>query len=126
MRYDNVDFIGKPDSGYAVLLVNNDTSAAPKPFDEAVERLVKRAAAAAVQPGNGLLGRAEAQFDPTNENIYGLAQCTRDLQPLACSQCLATALEALPGYCQSRVGCQINYSSCTIRYETYPFYSPAY
>uniref|UniRef100_J3MQ67 Gnk2-homologous domain-containing protein n=1 Tax=Oryza brachyantha TaxID=4533 RepID=J3MQ67_ORYBR len=54
-------------------------------------------------------GRGDAVF-------YGLAQCRGD--------CRSTATSKLGQLCGGAQGCRIDYSSCWVRYEIYPFYFP--
>ncbi|XP_072976458.1 cysteine-rich repeat secretory protein 55 [Typha angustifolia] len=123
MRYDTDNFVGQSDTSYALILINVENATNPEAFDKAVGKLMRKVEADAVVPGNGGLGREEAKFTPYI-TIYGLAQCTRDLQPLTCAQCLSAAVELFPDYCRFRKGCRVLYSSCTVRYEIYPFYFP--
>ncbi|RZC47241.1 hypothetical protein C5167_040183 [Papaver somniferum] len=58
------------------------------------------------------------------ETLYTVVQCTRDLSKLACSQCLATAVENFAGFCKDKKGCRAIYSSCFVRYELYPIVYP--
>uniref|UniRef100_J3LMH9 Gnk2-homologous domain-containing protein n=1 Tax=Oryza brachyantha TaxID=4533 RepID=J3LMH9_ORYBR len=119
MRYENENFIGQTDSDVGVILVNTQTMDNGKAFQKAVGKVVGKAPPA----GSGGLGRAKDQYTPF-VTVYGLAQCTRDLSPLGCAQCLSTAVSRFGDYCGAQQGCQINYSSCRVRYEIYPFYFP--
>lgn len=123
LRYDNDNFIGQSDTSYAIILINVDNATDPEAFDKAAGKLLRKAADDAAAAGNEGLGREQAQFTPYI-TIYALAQCTRDLQPLVCAQCLASAVETVPNYCMFRKGCRVLYSSCMVRYEIYPFYFP--
>ncbi|KAG2541719.1 hypothetical protein PVAP13_9NG696500 [Panicum virgatum] len=123
MRYENADFIGQADMDAGVILVNVQAVDNAKAFEKAVAKVVGKATAQASAAGSAGLGRGRDQYTPF-VTVYGLAQCTRDLAPLACAQCLSTAVSRFGGYCGARQGCQINYSSCRVRYEIYPFYFP--
>ena len=124
MRYENADFVGQADTDAGVILVNVQAADNAKAFEKAVAKAVGKATAQASAAGSAGLGRGrEDQYTPF-VTVYGLAQCTRDLAPLACAQCLSTAVSRFGGYCGARQGCQINYSSCRVRYEIYPFYFP--
>ncbi|KAF0904205.1 hypothetical protein E2562_032983 [Oryza meyeriana var. granulata] len=123
MRYENENFVGQTDTDAGVILVNVQAMDNGKAFQKAVGKVVGKATAQAAAVGSGGLGRAKDQYTPF-VNIYGLAQCTRDLAPLACAQCLSTAVSRFGEYCGAQQGCQINYSSCRVRYEIYPFYFP--
>ncbi|CAM0872533.1 unnamed protein product [Alopecurus aequalis] len=123
MQYDNTDFAGQADTGAGVILVNVQGEDNPKAFEKAVGKVMGKAAAQASASGSAGLGSAKDQYTPF-VTIYGLAQCTRDLAPLSCAQCVSTALSKFGDFCGAQQGCQINYSSCRVRYEIYPFYFP--
>ncbi|KAK3135213.1 hypothetical protein QOZ80_5BG0416150 [Eleusine coracana subsp. coracana] len=55
--------------------------------------------------------------------IYGMAQCTRDLDDDGCDRCLRTAVGAIPKCCEGKQGGQINYRTCSVRFEVEPFYN---
>ncbi|KAG8096542.1 hypothetical protein GUJ93_ZPchr0013g37366 [Zizania palustris] len=123
MRYENTNFVGQTDTDAGVILVNVQSMDNPKAFQKAVGKAVGKATAQAAAAGSSGLGRSKDQYTPF-VSIYGLAQCTRDLAPLACAQCLSTAVSRFGQYCGAAQGCQINYSSCRVRYEIYPFFFP--
>ncbi|XP_039136776.1 cysteine-rich repeat secretory protein 55-like [Dioscorea cayenensis subsp. rotundata] len=123
MRFNTNNFIGKADTGYAVIYINVENATDPERFDVEVGSLMSKVREKAVVAGNGGLGRGKSEFTPY-VTIYGLAQCTRDLEPLPCAQCLSSAVEKFPEYCRYRKGCQVLYSSCIVRYEVYPFFYP--
>ncbi|KAF8683708.1 hypothetical protein HU200_044638 [Digitaria exilis] len=123
MRYENANFIGQVDTDAGVILVNVQALDNGKAFEKAVGKVVRKATAQATAAGSAGLGRDKDQYTPFVA-IYGLAQCTRDLAPLSCAQCLSTAVSRFGDYCRAQQGCQINYSSCRVRYEIYPFYFP--
>nr|ACG28478.1 serine/threonine kinase-like protein [Zea mays] len=123
MRYENANFFGQADTDAGVILVNVQAMDNPKAFEKAVGKVMGKATAQASAAGSAGLGRDKEQYTPF-VSIYGLAQCTRDLTPLTCAQCLSTALSRFGDYCGAQQGCQINYSSCRVRYEIYPFYFP--
>ncbi|MQL67839.1 hypothetical protein Taro_000120 [Colocasia esculenta] len=122
-RFDNENFVGQADTGYGVIYVNTESAENPAAFDKAAGKLMTSVRAKASVAGNRGLGRGKVQFSPY-VTIYALADCTRDLSPLSCAQCLAAAVGKFPDYCEYRKGCQVNYSSCRARYEVYPFYFP--
>jgi hypothetical protein len=123
MRYDTVNFVGQSDTGFLTILYNVQNATDPDAFDKVVRKLVNKANSDVVSAGSGSLGREKASFTEYI-TIYALAQCTRDLQPLDCAQCLSSTLQYFPIYCSHRQGCRILYTSCMVRYEIYPFYFP--
>lgn len=58
-------------------------------------------------------------------DIYGVAQCTRDLSGSDCYICLDQAIMQISSCCMNRQGGNVYYPSCNIRYEVYAF-KPAY
>lgn len=124
VRYLDTNFIGQADTGSGVVYVNVQAAADnPRAFAKSVGKALRKATAQA--SGSGGLGRAKELHTPFVV-VYGLAQCTGDLAPLACAQCLSETLSRFGSYCGggAQLGCQINYSSCRLRYEIYPFYFP--
>jgi Salt stress response/antifungal len=123
MRYDTDNFVGQSDTSFATILYNTQNATDPDAFDKAVSKLVNKANSDAVSAGSGSLGREKTKFTQYI-TIYALAQCTRDLQPLQCAQCLSATLQYFPIYCSHRQGCRVLYTSCMVRYEIYPFFFP--
>ncbi|KAK1288079.1 Cysteine-rich repeat secretory protein 55 [Acorus calamus] len=124
VRYNTQNFIGELDTGYGIFYYNTENVTDPKAFDKRLGALMDDVEAQAVKPGNRGLGKGEAKVSPF-VTVYGLVQCTQDLEPLLCAQCAATAVGTVfPEYCLHRKGCRVLYSSCYVRYEIYPFFFP--
>ncbi|XP_040380541.1 cysteine-rich repeat secretory protein 55-like [Oryza brachyantha] len=123
MRYDDVDFRGLPDTGYALVLLNTQNATDPEAFDRAQRKVMARVAADAGSDGGGGLARETARVEK-GVSIYGLGWCTRDITAADCGLCVAQAVAEMPNYCRFRRGCRVLYSSCMARYETYPFFFP--
>lgn len=64
----------------------------------------------------------EASFG-RNQMLYGLGQCTTDLQSAQCETCLKNAIGTFPTCCNGAGGARALLASCSIRYELYPFYT---
>ncbi|KAF5182982.1 Cysteine-rich repeat secretory protein [Thalictrum thalictroides] len=58
-----------------------------------------------------------------NMTIYALVECTPDLSPLQCRDCLNGTSEKLPECCSGRIGGRVLRPSCNFRYETSQFYN---
>nr|CAD1837474.1 unnamed protein product [Ananas comosus var. bracteatus] len=56
-------------------------------------------------------------------NIYGLVQCTRDLSPADCFDCLTNCIKSIPNCCENRIGGRVFGNNCNIRFESTPFYN---
>uniref|UniRef100_A0A1D1XH13 Cysteine-rich repeat secretory protein 55 n=1 Tax=Anthurium amnicola TaxID=1678845 RepID=A0A1D1XH13_9ARAE len=127
LRYDTRDFAGQLDVGYGIFYINTENvtedAGEQERFDRELGKVMGRVRAMAVAPANRGLGRAQTDFTPL-VTVYALGQCTRDLPPLGCAQCVAIAVANFPNFCRHRKGCRALYSSCYVRYEIYPFFFP--
>ncbi|CAN6336092.1 unnamed protein product [Urochloa humidicola] len=124
LRYSDADFLGLPDTGYELILINTmNATDDPAAFDRAERKLMARVAAEAGAAAAGGLVRETARFG-SETTIYGLGWCTRDITAADCGLCVAQAVAEMPNYCRFRRGCRVLYSSCMARYETYPFFFP--
>ena len=54
--------------------------------------------------------------------LYGLAQCTRDINTTSCYNCLFDLWSMIQECCQEKVGWRALGPNCNIRYERYRFY----
>ncbi|KAG8063628.1 hypothetical protein GUJ93_ZPchr0003g17559 [Zizania palustris] len=121
MRYRKADFVGQLDTDAGVILVSVVTMDNPKKFQEAVRKAMGKAMAQVAEAFPDGMGRVKVKYTPS-VNIYGLAECSPDLESAACAQCLSTAVSRFNETCGAAQGCQINYSSCRVRYEIHPFF----
>lgn len=125
LRYDDADFVGLPDTGHTLILINTMNATGDlAAFDRAERSLMARVAETAGDPASAGLARKTAKFGSEGTTIYGLGWCTRDIAAADCGLCVAQAVAELPNYCRFRRGCRVLYSSCMARYETYPFFFP--
>ncbi|KAK6937872.1 Gnk2-homologous domain [Dillenia turbinata] len=123
LRYDTQDFIGQVDTAVGLFYINVENVTDPKTFNKKLGSLLDDVESEATKPENKGLGKGETQLSPFI-TLYALAQCTRDLPPLSCAQCIAIAVGNFPTFCPDRKGCRALYSSCYVRYELYPFFFP--
>ncbi|GJN36301.1 hypothetical protein PR202_gb25148 [Eleusine coracana subsp. coracana] len=123
MRYDDADFLGLPDTGYTLILLNTMNASNPVAFDRAERKLMARVAKRAGDGEEAGLVRETEKLDGTT-TIYGLGWCTKDISTQSCGLCVAQAVAEMPNYCTYRRGCRVIYTSCMARYETYPFFFP--
>jgi hypothetical protein len=56
------------------------------------------------------------------ENIYAMAQCSRDLAEHSCLTCLKGLISYIPTCCDKKVGGRMLSLSCSLRYEIYSFF----
>ncbi|PKI43607.1 hypothetical protein CRG98_035983 [Punica granatum] len=123
LRYSLENFFSKVDTSFGIFYYNVDNVTDPKTFNKELGDLMDRIESQAVRPKNGGLGKGESKLSPFI-TLYALVQCTRDLAPLSCAQCLAIAVGNFPNFCDDRKGCRVLYSNCYVRYELYPFFFP--
>uniref|UniRef100_A0A0C9RJF6 TSA: Wollemia nobilis Ref_Wollemi_Transcript_14652_2207 transcribed RNA sequence n=1 Tax=Wollemia nobilis TaxID=56998 RepID=A0A0C9RJF6_9CONI len=61
--------------------------------------------------------------DSSKEDIYGLVECLRDLSAVECRTCLSIGFYHLYPCCAQKQGAEALLGSCTLRFETYPFFN---
>ncbi|KAK4439298.1 Cysteine-rich receptor-like protein kinase [Sesamum alatum] len=122
LRYSNEPLYGIQTNDPGVILRNSFNVSSAQPFGEdrttLLDDLRRRAA------NGSSLQKAAAGFRNTSdsETIYGLLQCTPDLSPENCDNCLIRASQAR-SCCVTARGMRILLPSCNLRYELYPFYN---
>ena len=57
------------------------------------------------------------------QRLYALVQCTKDLSPLTCGECLGYYISLTRDMCLPRQGARINDGSCFLRYEVFSFFN---
>jgi hypothetical protein len=123
LRYNNKSFAGQVDTSFGIFYWNVDNVSDPDNFNKYLGALMDEIKKQAVEPKNEGLGKGETKVSQF-VTLYALVQCTRDLSPLDCAQCLAIAVGNFETFCNNRKGCRVLYSSCYVRYELYPFFFP--
>lgn len=123
LRYSNKSFVGEVDTSFGILYGNVANVTDPEKFKKELGALVDEIRAQAVEPRNQGLGKGETKLSEL-VTLYALVQCTRDLSPVNCAQCVAIAVGNFENFCDNRKGCRVLYSSCYVRYELYPFFFP--
>lgn len=106
--------------------VNKPTAAATS-LDALVDHLVNKtvAQAAASDIPTRKMSTGEAVFDDEGGQrmkIYSLVQCTPDLTPAECSQCLKQEMDILELRLPGALGERVAGVRCNVRFEVYPFY----
>ncbi|KZV25736.1 cysteine-rich repeat secretory protein 55-like [Dorcoceras hygrometricum] len=124
LKYDTAKFFGQVDTSYGVFFWNVANVTDPDVFNKKLSTLVDQIKSEAVKlPGSRGLGKGETEISAF-ETLYALVQCTRDLSPINCAQCLSVAIGNFGTYCNDKKGCRVLYGSCYVRYELYPFFFP--
>jgi hypothetical protein len=76
----------------------------------------------AVYNSTRLYASGEADLDQEFPKVYAWAQCTPDLTPERCRDCLVQNMEYLPTTFTSSIGARLLGVRCSYRYETVPFF----
>ncbi|KAF3777378.1 putative cysteine-rich receptor-like protein kinase 33 [Nymphaea thermarum] len=97
LRYSGHNFIGVVDTINDFYMCNPD------------DNLTSTATA---DPSGRLYAAGHTKFDES-KNLYGLAQCTRDISSSECSNCLKDALSEIPTFCEGKQGGRVVKASCT-------------
>ncbi|WOH11982.1 hypothetical protein DCAR_0831478 [Daucus carota subsp. sativus] len=129
VRYDNKAFFtlfGVEEEGLAVRLWNTQNVTDEARFQQVLGNTMNNLVTKASEgkPLNDqtiksfALGTAKLS---SLQNLYALAQCVPDLPEAACSRCLRVAVNLLQYHSNSQGGRAL-VSTCTVRYELYPFY----
>ncbi|TVU20008.1 hypothetical protein EJB05_36194, partial [Eragrostis curvula] len=121
LRPSNASFFGAADTSVVRCWWNPKTLNATQPaqFTSALGALMRNLTAKAAYASP----RMFAAGSVPSVNIYGMAQCTRDLSADGCSLCLAATVALIPTCCNDKQGGHVVYRSCSIRFDVYPFYS---
>ncbi|XP_077221007.1 cysteine-rich receptor-like protein kinase 10 [Tasmannia lanceolata] len=121
LRYSNRSFIGISDTtdGFSMFNFNNISQPDRADFD-ALSLFTELADKA---PNQTLMLASDRVRISRSEMRYGLVQCTRDLSVGDCKNCLAILTNNLLNCCRTRTTYRYFSSSCTIRYEAFPFFN---
>ncbi|KAK6264690.1 Gnk2-homologous domain - like 10 [Theobroma cacao] len=127
LRYSNRSIFGKMEvepfrSLVNVNVVNNVTNVTH--FNQVLATLLDRLKTQAAS-GRSLRRVATGNANVSkSQTLYAMVQCTPDLSPEDCNDCLRNVTESLPRCCNGRKGARILTPSCNIRYENHLFYGP--
>ncbi|KAG9454225.1 hypothetical protein H6P81_007129 [Aristolochia fimbriata] len=119
IRYSDRRFFSESDSSLTVYIANPGTVIQPTLFNAQLSSLMKNLSDEAAF-NSSRLAWGRTSYNEFS-NIYGLAQCTRDLPPNQCSSCLDGTIAYIPSCCQNRLGAGVYFPTCNIRFESSPF-----
>ena len=122
LRHSNASFFGAADTSVSVWVWNTQNATQPaEEFRSRLGALMRNLTARAAYASPRMFAAGETGLTPF-VNIYGMAQCTRDLAAADCNSCLAAAVASIPSCCDGKQGGRVLYRTCSIRFEVYPFY----
>jgi hypothetical protein len=126
LRYSNFQFLSADDSGTVDVDLSypiyNDANATSEPgqYGLVVAKLVNATADYAAYNSTRRYASGEADLDRGElSKVYSWAQCTPDLTPARCRDCLARMIAQLQDYVA--IGARVLGPRCSFRYETKPF-----
>ncbi|CAL5344691.1 unnamed protein product [Camellia sinensis] len=125
LRYSNQSIFSIADESVIFISDNTQKVTDPNRFDDVLGIIMHDIATRA---SNGVSGKkfatSEANFTSL-QKVYGLAQCTPDLNAMECNKCLWECISNFPSCCDGKQGARILFPSCNARYELYRFYNAA-
>ncbi|XP_042477696.1 uncharacterized protein LOC122059059 [Macadamia integrifolia] len=125
LRYSSQNFFGHTDYTRYLPLWNNKTISNPNQFSLVVRELLNNLSNSAIlDPSTGLYATGQTNLT-SDQKVYGLVQCTRDLSGNDCLQCLRNATDEIISCCYFYRGARLLTKSCYLRYELYAFYEGA-
>ncbi|XP_026454790.1 cysteine-rich repeat secretory protein 15-like isoform X2 [Papaver somniferum] len=110
VRYENIDFLGKPDTAILYKKCSRSTSDDVEFYKRRDDVLAELQAATSFRVAS--LGMVE-----------GFAQCLGDLSPSDCSSCLSEAVSKLKNTCGSASAVDIYLGQCYARYWASGYYN---
>nr|CAB3461101.1 unnamed protein product [Digitaria exilis] len=123
LRFSNESFVGTVDyTSGPVALVNTQNATQAELFMAQLGSLMHNLTTKAAYGSPRMFAVGSAAVTPF-ASIYGMAQCTRDLGDDDCSSCLLNAVTTIPNCCSGKIGGQVIYPSCSIRFEIQRFYN---
>ncbi|GLT31002.1 hypothetical protein SLA2020_057700 [Shorea laevis] len=122
LHYSSQQLFGSMESNPTRILYNVNNASDVGGFNRALRPLLINLSSSASDGGSLLKYAAGNTTGPGFIlTIYALEQCTPELSPKDCNDCLTTAIGKIDPYCNGKIGCRILQPSCNLRYETAPF-----
>ncbi|XAR65599.1 Non-specific serine/threonine protein kinase [Bertholletia excelsa] len=127
LRYSNVSFLGQLDVSEndprdnAQNVSDSDFPRFASVVNETLWGLTKQAA---FNSSANKCAKKAVNFTDV-QSIYAFVQCTSDLSPQECLDCLAVAIANTSIASNGSIGARLYSLSCFLRYENYPFYDGA-
>ncbi|KAL5567106.1 hypothetical protein UlMin_030270 [Ulmus minor] len=120
VKYSDEYFFGQIDNSNKFALLNVKDVENPTSFNANVKKLLSSLSYKASTTSK-LYAFGELEIGSGKDGkLYGLAQCTRDLNGADCKKCLDVAISEIPNCCSGKRGGRVVGGSCNVRYELYP------
>ncbi|CAL1406884.1 unnamed protein product [Linum trigynum] len=123
LKYSSVRFFGRVDvrNKFHMVNVKNASGDIAPGFDGIRQRLMVNLAGEAAGDPARFYAAGQVEI-PGSVRIYGLVQCGRDLSGRDCRRCADGLVGELPRFSDGKVGGRVVSGSCSVRFETYPFF----
>ncbi|ERN00663.1 hypothetical protein AMTR_s00106p00032870 [Amborella trichopoda] len=122
LRYSDSSFFGSIE-GILIYLSNINNATNQESFNKELGVLMRNLTTRAISDPR-LYASGTIMYD-NFVTIYGLLQCTRDLDATKCRSCLESRIGNIQTCCNGRVGGQVLSGSCILRFETESFFTPS-
>ncbi|CAM0874836.1 unnamed protein product [Alopecurus aequalis] len=122
LRHANASFLGVADTSSVKYWWNPENATQPERLMSLLGPLMGNLTQKAAYASPRMFAVGTVDVSPF-DRIYGMAQCTRDLDNDACNSCLVTAVSRIPTCCEGKQGGRVIFRTCSIRFEIYPFYN---
>ncbi|PON41053.1 Cysteine rich receptor like kinase [Parasponia andersonii] len=125
IRYSNKNFFGSLDVSENRGLHNPLNISEPEQLGSAVKELLSHLTEkAAFDPSpNKYYAADKKAYKDTDDTLHAVVQCSGDLSPIDCKNCLEIAIKNASTCCSFTHGARILSKSCYLRYELYDFYT---
>ncbi|OMO76730.1 hypothetical protein CCACVL1_15477, partial [Corchorus capsularis] len=126
LRYSNINFFGRLNVSDNIGKDNVNDFSDPVRFQSVVENKLRNLTKVAAFNSANMYATGNQTFTiTTTETLYALVQCTLDLSPDNCNNCLEAAIKDVSSQCYGSRGARLLSRSCYLRYELYAFYEGA-
>ena len=124
LRYSDRSIFRTMETSPSFQISNPNNASDEDAFNQELKKLLDSLRSEAAS-GNSLLKFATGESNWSNgddKRIFGLMQCTPDVDESSCSSCLEGAINEVPACCGNKEGGRIFKPSCFLRFETFRFY----
>ncbi|KAL3627578.1 hypothetical protein CASFOL_028941 [Castilleja foliolosa] len=124
LRYSNQTILRNMETSPAFYLCNPENATNPDEFLTDLRGHLDNLREKAADGGGPLMKVAAGNITMNDfQYIFALVQCTPDLSPDDCRNCLISAAAWIPTTCNRRKGGRLLLPSCNLRYEMYSFFN---
>ncbi|CAA2973283.1 cysteine-rich receptor kinase 10 isoform X1 [Olea europaea subsp. europaea] len=124
LRYSNISIFSRSEQNGGIILSNSQNiTNQPDRFRTVLAATLNELATEATNSLSGKKFATKQANFTAFQTLYTLAQCTPDLSSGQCNTCLQDCISNFPTCCDLNQGARVNFPSCNIRYDMYPFYN---